>query len=88
MPTIHKDITIAHSPDDVWALLRDLAAVSEWVPGIASARLDGTRRICTTADGAEIHEEIELDDDRIAEIVGFADPSLFPAFGLPTDLKG
>jgi RNA polymerase sigma-70 factor (ECF subfamily) len=27
-----------------------------------------------------------LDDDRIAEIVGFADPSLFPAFGLPTEL--
>ena len=64
MPTIHKDVTIARSPDDVWALLRDLAAVSEWVPGIASARLDGTRRICTTAEGAEIHEEIELDDAR------------------------
>jgi RNA polymerase sigma-70 factor (ECF subfamily) len=29
-----------------------------------------------------------LDDDRIAEIVGFADPSLFPAFGLPTELRG
>jgi RNA polymerase sigma-70 factor (ECF subfamily) len=29
-----------------------------------------------------------LDDDRIAEIVGFADPSLFPAFGLPVELAG
>ena len=29
-----------------------------------------------------------LDDDRIAEIVGFADPSLFPAFGLPAELAG
>jgi RNA polymerase sigma-70 factor (ECF subfamily) len=29
-----------------------------------------------------------LDDDRIAEIVGFADPSLFPAFGLPYELAG
>jgi RNA polymerase sigma-70 factor (ECF subfamily) len=27
-----------------------------------------------------------LDGDRIGEIVGFADPSLFPAFGLPTRL--
>jgi RNA polymerase sigma-70 factor, ECF subfamily len=27
-------------------------------------------------------------DDRIAEIVGFADPSLFPAFGLPAELSG
>jgi RNA polymerase sigma-70 factor (ECF subfamily) len=29
-----------------------------------------------------------LDDDRIGEIVGFADPSIFPAFGLPTELNG
>jgi RNA polymerase sigma-70 factor (ECF subfamily) len=29
-----------------------------------------------------------LDDERIAEIVGFADPSLFPAFGLPAELAG
>jgi ketosteroid isomerase-like protein/uncharacterized protein YndB with AHSA1/START domain len=64
MPTIHNDVTIARSPDDVWALLSDLAAVTDWVPGIMSARLDGTRRICTTAEGAEIHEEIELDDAR------------------------
>jgi carbon monoxide dehydrogenase subunit G len=48
MPTIHNKVTIASSPDDVWALLRDLTAVTEWVPGIAGARLDGTRRICTT----------------------------------------
>jgi hypothetical protein len=27
-----------------------------------------------------------LDGDRIAEIVGFADPSLFPVFGLPAEL--
>jgi ketosteroid isomerase-like protein/uncharacterized protein YndB with AHSA1/START domain len=62
MPTIHRDITIACSPDDVWALLSDLAAVTEWVPGITGARVDGTRRVCTTAEGAEIHEELALDD--------------------------
>jgi ketosteroid isomerase-like protein/uncharacterized protein YndB with AHSA1/START domain len=66
MPTIHKEVTIARSPDDVWALLGDLAAVTAWVPGIASARLDGTRRICTTTEGTEIHEEIEVDDARRA----------------------
>jgi ketosteroid isomerase-like protein len=64
MPTIHKDIAIARSPDDVWALLRDLAAVTEWVPGIAAVLVDGTRRVCTTVEGAEIHEEVELDDGR------------------------
>jgi ketosteroid isomerase-like protein len=64
MPTIHNEVAITRSPDDVWALLRDLAAVTEWVPGIVGARVDGTRRICTTAEGAEIHEEIQLDDAR------------------------
>jgi ketosteroid isomerase-like protein len=68
MPTIHKDVTIARPPDEVWALLSDLTAVTEWVPGIASARVDGTRRICTTAEGAEIHEEIEVDDARRAYV--------------------
>jgi ketosteroid isomerase-like protein/uncharacterized protein YndB with AHSA1/START domain len=62
MPTIYRDITIACPADEVWALLSDLAAVTEWVPGITGARVDGTRRICTTAEGAEIHEELEVDD--------------------------
>ncbi len=64
MPTIRNEVRISRSPDDVWAALRDLAAVTEWVPGIARAHVEGTRRICTTAEGAEIHEEIELDDAR------------------------
>ena len=62
MPTIHNEVTIARPPDDVWAVLRDLAAVTDWVPEIDSARVAGNRRICMTAEGAEIHEEIDLDD--------------------------
>jgi len=62
MPTIKRDVMIARSPDEVWALLSDLAAVTEWVPGITGARVNGTRRVCTTSEGAEIHEELELDD--------------------------
>jgi ketosteroid isomerase-like protein/uncharacterized protein YndB with AHSA1/START domain len=62
MPTIHRDVRIASAPEAVWALLADLTAVPEWVPGINSARIDGMRRICTTVEGAEIHEELELDE--------------------------
>jgi ketosteroid isomerase-like protein/uncharacterized protein YndB with AHSA1/START domain len=62
MPTIQRDVTIARSPDEVWALLSNLAAVTEWVPGITDACADGARRVCTTAEGGEIHEQIELDD--------------------------
>jgi mxaD protein len=55
---IDHDIAIARPPEDVWAILGDLAAVPRWVPGVASARIEGTRRICTLEDGGEIHEEI------------------------------
>ena len=55
---IDNDIAIARSPEHVWAILGDLAGVTRWVPGIASARMEGRRRICMLEDGGEIHEEI------------------------------
>ena len=55
---IAGDITIARPPEQVWAILGDLDAVTRWVPGITSARMEGMRRICTLEDGGEIHEEI------------------------------
>jgi uncharacterized protein YndB with AHSA1/START domain len=62
---IDTDIVIARPPEEVWAILGDLAGVTRWVPGIASARMEGTRRVCTMDDGAEIHEEItDFSDER------------------------
>jgi mxaD protein len=55
---IDNAVAVARPPDQVWAILGDLGAVSRWVPGVASARIEGTRRICTLEDGGEIHEEI------------------------------
>jgi mxaD protein len=58
MPKIDNEAVIDRSPDEVWAILADLAAVTRWVPGVATARMEGMRRICTMEDGGEIHEEI------------------------------
>jgi mxaD protein len=58
MTHLHKTISIAASPDAVWDVLGDLAATSEWNPGTIAARMEGAVRICDTADGHEIHEEI------------------------------
>lgn len=58
MPKIDNDVVIDRSPEEVWALVGDLAAVTRWVPGVASARMDDMSRICTMEDGSEIHEEI------------------------------
>jgi uncharacterized protein YndB with AHSA1/START domain len=55
---IDNAVAIARPPDQVWAILGDLSAVARWVPGVASARIEGTRRICILEGGGEIHEEI------------------------------
>lgn len=55
---IDNDIVIARPPDDVWAILGDLAGAPRWVPGVAAARMEGMRRICALEGGGEIHEEI------------------------------
>lgn len=65
MPRIDNEIPIDRPPDDAWAILGDLTGIARWVPGIASARIEGMRRICTLQDGGEIHEEItELSDGK------------------------
>lgn len=58
MPKIDNEIVIDRRPEEVWAILGDLGAVTRWVPGVADARMEGMRRICTLEDGGEIHEEI------------------------------
>ena len=64
MPTIRNTITIEATPDDVWAVLSDLQGTRNWLPGVVSARMDGSMRVCTTTGGQEIHERIsDVSDD-------------------------
>jgi uncharacterized protein YndB with AHSA1/START domain len=58
MVQLRKSVAIDAPPDAVWALLGDLAATTEWLPGTVAARIEGSTRVCTTADGFEIREEI------------------------------
>lgn len=58
MARIDNEITIDRGAEEVWAVLGDLGAVTQWVPGVASARMEGMRRICKMEEGSEIHEEI------------------------------
>jgi mxaD protein len=65
MPRIDNEVVIDRRPEEVWAILGDLGAVTRWVPGVTSVRMEGTRRICTMEDGGEIHEEIaDFSDER------------------------
>ncbi|HET9144190.1 SRPBCC family protein [Actinophytocola sp.] len=58
MPTITNTIEIKADAQDVWAVLADLPATRRWLPGVVTARVDGDLRVCTMADGQEIHERI------------------------------
>jgi len=55
---LRNEIRVDATPDDVWAVVGDLAGADRWVPGVISARIDGGTRVCTLADGSQIREEI------------------------------
>lgn len=55
---IQSRIKIEASPDQVWAVLGDLARAPEYVPGVVTAKVEGTQRLCLDAHGNEIREEI------------------------------
>jgi uncharacterized protein YndB with AHSA1/START domain len=59
--TIVNTVEIDAEPDRVWAVLADFPATRQWLPGVVAARMDGEHgdlRVCTMADGQEIHEQI------------------------------
>jgi carbon monoxide dehydrogenase subunit G len=59
MPALRNTIRIDRSPEEVWQVLGDLTAAPEWVPGVVEAKVEGPERVCKTADGAEIREQID-----------------------------
>ncbi len=59
MPKFRNAVQIDASPDKVWAVVGDLAGVTKWIPMIAHAKVEGSKRVCTMADGSgELHESI------------------------------
>src|SRR5207302_10727299 len=67
MASIHKDIIIDASANDVWDAVRDFGAVhTRLVPGfVLDSRLDGDARIVTFANGTVARESlVDCDDAR------------------------
>lgn len=58
MPHLTNTIEINASPETVWAVLGDLAATPDWLPGTVAATVDGATRVCVMADGSQVHEQI------------------------------
>jgi carbon monoxide dehydrogenase subunit G len=62
MGTVRRQVRIARTADDVWAVVGDPATISQWFPGIVDAKIDGSTRTITTASGVPMPEEIVTND--------------------------
>ena len=67
MATIHKEIAIHASAEEVWEVVRDIGAVHRrFVPGLVTdVRLEPGARVVTFANGMAVRELIvDMDDER------------------------
>jgi hypothetical protein len=67
MASIHKEIALNVSAENVWAVVRDIGAVHKrFVPGlVADVRLEEDARIVTFSNGLVVRELIvDIDDKR------------------------
>ena len=62
MGTVRRQVRLARSADDVWAVVGDPVTIHQWFPGIVDAKVDGTTRVITTASGLPMPEEIVTND--------------------------
>ena len=61
------EVTIARSPEDVWAVVGRFEGLDEWMPGIDSCEMDGDVRKLQTM-GMEIHEQLKERDEAAKRI--------------------
>ena len=58
MPTFSERVEINATPDEVWAVLGDIASVDRWIPGVTEVTVDAMTRVCTFEDGHTQNEQI------------------------------
>jgi hypothetical protein len=66
MASIHKEVTIDATPDDVWNAVRDVGAIHTRLAWqfVVDTRLEGDTRVVTFANGVVARERIVDVDDR------------------------
>lgn len=64
MATIRHHAHIERSPEDVWKVVSDAGAISNWFPGIDTSSAEGNTRRCSVGE-SELAEEIVTVDDEL-----------------------
>lgn len=62
MATVRRQVRIARTADDVWAVLGDPVTIADWFPGIVAAEVDGDTRTIHTETGLPLPEQIVTND--------------------------
>ena len=62
MASVRQHIRICRSPDEVWRVVADAAAVADWFPGMASSVLTGDIRQCVMEGGLTVQEQVVTND--------------------------
>lgn len=62
MASIRREIRINRPAGEVWAVVGDPSRLNHWFPGMASAEVDGNRRVVTTDTGIAFPEQIITND--------------------------
>lgn len=63
MANVSHDITIARTPDEVWALLGQFGGLDTWMAGVESCVVEGKHRTVGLAGGMKAEEdEVSRDD--------------------------
>jgi uncharacterized protein YndB with AHSA1/START domain len=72
MPTIHRSRTLAATPDDVWATVRDPHHLPRWWPRVV--RVEGVddrgfTQVLRTRRGRNVRADFRIDERRARELV-------------------
>lgn len=78
MATINLQTTLKVSPNDLWARVKDVGAISDLLDVITDSSLDGHVRSCTMANGAQLDETILSIDDEHRRVAYSITTSPFP----------
>lgn len=60
--SVRRQVRIARSAAEVWALVGDPARIQEWFPGIVSSTVEGASRVIVTGSGLPMPEQIVTND--------------------------
>lgn len=63
MATMRRETWIDRPADDVWALVGDAGAVTEWFPQMSAVKVEGNQRTIRLASGIELVEEFVAHHD-------------------------